>query len=1038
MERIKSNKIIKKVIILILFIMAFNFVAPIKVVEAKKPKTSILTSPIRSLIVNTTATIDRVFTVIMSGDDGVSSIEDMEDEQKAEDLDKRLLSPEDIFRGDANKVPISSVNIFEAPSSGGGNGPKQLVAKVKEAVKDLYLFFRNLAAIVMLTALIYVGIMIILNTTNPQAQSEWKQVILQWLKGLILVMFIHVLMISVMYFSKIITETLNKQINGDQTILQTIYDDIENSENSKGDKLIAALLFAFASYAMWVFGVAYLKRFMYMMVLIVIAPIFGALYGMGKFGHERFKHWFREFIAGVMVQPFHLLIFAILLEMPLKLVSGGGTNLYTKLYAILSILMIRPIEKFVRALFGFSNTAMDNVSSFESGKKTLEAGLNTAVKVGGAALTVGSAIATGGASLASGLLGKTGGAGGEGEIPLNDVAGALSTEDDPDAVGDIDAQTRDVERNNYLRNGFDTSTDGYVEESQDPDNYISPDPFHDGYSDAYLGNGQEENDKRAAMNAAEMKDWLDNMGLEGQEREEIAQLLGKDQLATLSDEDIEIELDNMGLEGKEREEMAEVLRQSTLPKETTGETKEIPDEIEIKDAPEDADDDKGEDKTYDGGPAHLTGGTLEANTVNVIGDNVKVGDGNGDKEEAQLDLKDVDALLDKELGEDKDKGAFEKMKDGFNAAKDSTLGRVIQDTHNALHSADARKKYSESWESMRGFTESLYAQGGSGDSGLTAKLYTDISDKRKESFDNKFINNQGNIQAVIKERNLQDKHDKAGNVIKSKEDQAKEFLQNATPYVERGITDIKVISDLMDISGTKGKDKGQAMRQYIMDQMKGIHDARGSRATARAEKENLATFNSNVQNTQTITNSVRQQMLAQGRNINSAEVRREIQQAVQAELFKGNAYIAAGIAKDATRMLDLNRLGDEIARRIKMSSPADTAKTTMKFDKIIEEAIKKGSKEIKLSAPQGVSSKTTIEIEKMLNNELQRRMSAGGNSKTTQTTTTTTKTTTTSKTSSDGPKTVESGKADTKGPKDSSPKPQLNSGDSGNSGSDKK
>ena len=38
--------------------------------------------------------------------------------------------------------------------------------KVKDAVKDLYLFFRNLAAIVMLTALLYVGIMIILNKTN--------------------------------------------------------------------------------------------------------------------------------------------------------------------------------------------------------------------------------------------------------------------------------------------------------------------------------------------------------------------------------------------------------------------------------------------------------------------------------------------------------------------------------------------------------------------------------------------------------------------------------------------------------------------------------------------------------------------------------------------------------------------------------------------------------------------------------------------------------------------------------------------------------
>ena len=364
----------------------------------------------------------------------------------------QLLSPEAIFVGD--NIALVNVNVFEENTESIQNneiftlGNKGLVGTIKGAVQDLYLLIRNACAIVMLSALIYIGIRIILSSNNAQEQSKWKERIMDWLKGLVLLVFMHIFLIASIELVNNISKVLANMLTS--TISLDFYEGLVDSENVKFTMVgairhlitektlsldgtgyvVLTILYCYITYMTIVFLIAYIKRFMYMMVMIIIAPIFGTWYAFGKMGKQRFERFFKEFISGLMVQPFHIIIYYILVAIPLRAMTGMGTinsvlgigTIFTYIYVLIAISMIRPIEKFVRTLFGFSGTMLDNVASFESGKQSLDAGVNAVKKTAAAALKVGTmvakAAATGGASLAGDLTQGLG-VGGEGGDPTS-------------------------------------------------------------------------------------------------------------------------------------------------------------------------------------------------------------------------------------------------------------------------------------------------------------------------------------------------------------------------------------------------------------------------------------------------------------------------------------------------------------------------------------------------------------------------------------------------------------------------------------------
>ena len=152
--------------------------------------------------------------------------------------------------------------------------------------------------------------------------------------------------------------------------------------------------------------------------------------------HITLGAWIKEYIFTVILQPFHLLIFFILVVLPLNLLPGSGAShldvtnmiditsqstLMVNLYVLLALSMIRPAEKFLYGLFGFSESKIAQQGSTESGIKTLKAVEKTVkqtVEFAGKAAAV---IATGGAAAGAVALGAAAGAGVGGGVICNSI-----------------------------------------------------------------------------------------------------------------------------------------------------------------------------------------------------------------------------------------------------------------------------------------------------------------------------------------------------------------------------------------------------------------------------------------------------------------------------------------------------------------------------------------------------------------------------------------------------------------------------------------
>ena len=72
--------------------------------------------------------------------------------------------------------------------------------------------------------------------------------------------------------------------------------------------------------------------------------------------------WFKEYVFNLLIQPFHLLIYTILVGSAMELAS---TSL---IYAIVAIYFVIPAEKLLRKFFGFDNAGtLSAAGSFAGG-----------------------------------------------------------------------------------------------------------------------------------------------------------------------------------------------------------------------------------------------------------------------------------------------------------------------------------------------------------------------------------------------------------------------------------------------------------------------------------------------------------------------------------------------------------------------------------------------------------------------------------------------------------------------------------------------
>lgn len=516
MKKFIKNNIVTKTALVILIIMLFSIITP--TCSNAGIGLSLLTKPFSAMVMRTIDGFNALLATLFASDEKMNSIaetvKDIGDidstknlfQKIAEGLDEcqdgfynLLLSPDDIF---SNRVQVTNANIFSDKFSEDGklslsdwNLFNHLMKQLKQAVAQLYYIMRNLAIVILLSLLIYTGIRIVLASSNAGEKAKWKMLLYDWIKALALVMFVHIIMIGVFYVSEIITDGLQSTLMSDNTIVTEIRRNFDSTSvlDAVGN-IIYVIMYGYITYLTIVFLISYFKRLFYIMAMIIIAPLIGSLYALGRTGKERFNKWFKEFVWGVMVQPFHMLIYSILVLIPIKIMNSSGITVGSgvfethfgtfdaQVYALIAISMIRPIEKYMRGIFGFGETALDNVASFDSGKATIDKGAKLAKETAKTGIMIAGAVATGGTSLAMNAAKTASGALGNGTNATetaSEMAETLTNEG-PEATAEATAEaTTRVETG--ASNKADTTSSGTTN-SEENNNRVA-----DGEEKPYVG-----------------------------------------------------------------------------------------------------------------------------------------------------------------------------------------------------------------------------------------------------------------------------------------------------------------------------------------------------------------------------------------------------------------------------------------------------------------------------------------------------------------------------------------------------------------------
>lgn len=259
---------------------------------------------------------------------------------------------------------------------------------LKNTVAKWYYTLRNLAVVALMIVLVYIGIRL-LTTSVASDKAKYKQMLLDWLVAICLIFVMQYIMVFANNFTEDITELLSniadknlhyvpvKNPNeklveglkkaGYQSYVVTDPDTgeeeirvitnlmgkvrIEAQEQSGGSLYVGyAICFLVLVFYTVFFCYVYAKRLLYVIFLTIIAPLVAISYPLDKIGDgksQAFDLWLKEYIFNLLIQPFHLLLYLVLITSAFEL---AGTNV---IYSLIAIGFMTPAEKFLRKMFGF-------------------------------------------------------------------------------------------------------------------------------------------------------------------------------------------------------------------------------------------------------------------------------------------------------------------------------------------------------------------------------------------------------------------------------------------------------------------------------------------------------------------------------------------------------------------------------------------------------------------------------------------------------------------------------------------------------------
>ena len=345
---------------------------------------------------------------IVTGISNIMQLDDMPDDFW---LPMYYISPQEIFAGQIPAFGINFINperydeISEKiqeliPDVDKANNTKNAVQErnssmiLQPIIQKWYVAIRNLSLVGLMIVLLYMGIRIVISSSNGE-KAKYKEHLRDWIIAMVLVVSLHYIMAFSITIVENITDLLNEQ-NGyiaytfdDKAIdkinktykknFQTNEDMIKSGDtfvvnllgkarleqqlgarDKKGHRITTfksvgyTIIYMMLIFYTVGFSFKYLKRVIYMAFLTLIAPLVALTYPIDKLSDgksQAFDMWLKEYIYNLLIQPFHLLLYTVLIGSALDLAQRN------MIYALVVFAFMMPAEKILRRFFGFDKAS---------------------------------------------------------------------------------------------------------------------------------------------------------------------------------------------------------------------------------------------------------------------------------------------------------------------------------------------------------------------------------------------------------------------------------------------------------------------------------------------------------------------------------------------------------------------------------------------------------------------------------------------------------------------------------------------------------
>lgn len=227
------------------------------------------------------------------------------------------------------------------------SGPNPWISGALEPLSDVFSLFRNIALVVYMIILVYLGIRVLLLST-AERQSKYKEILVDWVKGIaILFLFPYVIRYTILLNHGLVTYIAEKskgflteppatiQSSGGSLASSGGGGDVDTSDGSymsemyqqsKEGWLAPTICWFIMLIQVVQFLLVYMKRLITVMFLIAIFPLVSISYALDKIADgksQAFNSWCKEFILQVFIQSFHAINYVLVMGIICKLSPGN-------------------------------------------------------------------------------------------------------------------------------------------------------------------------------------------------------------------------------------------------------------------------------------------------------------------------------------------------------------------------------------------------------------------------------------------------------------------------------------------------------------------------------------------------------------------------------------------------------------------------------------------------------------------------------------------------------------------------------------------